>query len=90
MSAGFDAAVIGFKALLSSKGESLTFREGEEQVTLTAHVDRQPERSVRPGIPDFDSRDESVVEILTTAVPSAPKPGEAFMTNFSTAIVLKP
>lgn len=80
MSAGFDAAVIGFKALLSTKGESLTF--GESDTAITGHVDRQPERQFRPGRPDQNSIEESVIEVLVDDMPAAPSDGDYFYDEF--------
>lgn len=73
MSAASAALNAGFDALLSAAGESVTFRGG----TLTALIDREPFRSVIK-TPDFNPRDQSVIEIQAEDVDSIPVRGEVF------------
>lgn len=73
MSAASAALSAGFDALLGACGESVTFRGA----TITAVIDRDPFRRVLK-TPDFNPRDQSVVEIQAEDVASIPTAREVF------------
>jgi len=73
MSASAIARLAGFRVLLAHSGETLYFRGA----SLTAVVNRSADdRKVRTA--DFEPRDMSEIELLTSAVNDLPRPGEAF------------
>lgn len=86
MSLASAARLQGFKILLATGGEDLTYSDGETNASVVAIVNRRTDITNKaPQMPQFNVQDETSIELLKTAMAAVPESGMSFFDAFGHA-----